>query len=390
MRRATVGLLLAGGLLAGAGCYGHRDTVIVEAPAEEPAPPRALDGWYHARAVHLSWALAPAWDGESFRVYGKRAADADYVRIAEVTSCSGGVCAYTDVNVLPGVTYHYYVAAVAGRGGAETASADAVEVFVPRPVPPAVPGGLEAVALDGAVYLRWDARARQADDFGHYRVYLVGADGGEFFLGESDSEGFLDERAENGSTYRYLVTASDDQGHESGAGTPADATPRPDFHEEWVYAYGDRPADAGFRFQAVDDRVPLVDGDDPGRHFRLEVDAGGWWLVPGPPAAVYPEAFRTTALRCGPGADAGCAEVSVAPAGGYVTGAVELLPRTTYVLRVRGADGAHRYGAVRVEMLGSDGAGDAVMVFDWAYQLQAGNRSLAPGAVAVEASAGGG
>lgn len=256
------------------------------------------------------------------------------------------------------------------------------ETVVVAPVeveePPPVPGDLEAVALDGAVYLRWDARARQAGDFSHYRVYLAESSGTDFLLGESDSEGFLDERVENGRTYRYFVTARNDRGHESGGSLLAGATPRPDFHEEWVYAYRDRPGDSGFRFQSDDGRLPLVDGDDPGRHFRLEVDQDGWWLATGPAADVYPEAFLTTALRCGPASDAGCTEVSVAPAGGYVGGAVELLPRSTYVLRIVGTDGARRYGAVRVEMLGTDGAGAGVMVFDWAYQLQPGNRTLSP------------
>ncbi len=32
-----------------------------------------------------------------------------------------------------------------------------------------------------------------------------------------------------------------------------------------------------------------------------------------------------------------------------------------------------RYGAVRVTLLGTDQAGDELMIFDWAYQLQAGN-----------------
>jgi hypothetical protein len=71
-------------------------------------------------------------------------------------------------------------------------------------------------------------------------------------------------------------------------------------------------------------------------------------------------------------------DVPVAPASGYTAGDVELVPQTTYVLRVTGDDGAVRYGAVRVALLGFDQNDDAIMIFDWAYQSQAGNPNLAP------------
>ena len=42
---------------------------------------------------------------------------------------------------------------------------------------------------------------------------------------------------------------------------------------------------------------------------------------------------------------------------------------------VIGDDGQIHYGVIRVEMLGFD-QNDAIMIFDWAYQLQAGNPEL--------------
>jgi hypothetical protein len=48
------------------------------------------------------------------------------------------------------------------------------------------------------------------------------------------------------------------------------------------------------------------------------------------------------------------------------------------VLRVTGDDGLVHYGVIRVETLGYDQNGYALMIFDWAYQLQAGNPSLSP------------
>ncbi len=361
-------------VVAGGACSD--DLLVVE--ADPPDPPRALDGWYYDRAVYLTWELAPGWNGESFRVYGRRVTDADYYLIAEVTNCSEGVCSYTDVNVLPDVTYEYYVAAYDPDTGLESASEYSVEVYVPRPVPPPVPQGLEVVALDGAAYLRWSDNARQADDFSFYRVYLADPGGDDFLLGETDSEGFLDLLAENGRTYTYFVTSVDDQGHESAAGAAAEGTPRPDYHGEWLYSYADRPEQSGFRFAADETTYPVVDGDAPGRHFRLEVDGAGWWLVPGPGTQVYDGWWETTALKCGVGADEDCVSVDVAPLTGYTTQDVALVPQATYVLRVVGDDGAVHYGALRVTLLGQDQAGDAIMIFDWAYQLQPGNPNLAP------------
>jgi hypothetical protein len=372
MRRALMGSMLL--TLALAAC--NSDDFFV--PLDGPAPPVALEGYYHAGAVRLSWELASGWNGETFRVYSRRVTDADYFFIAEVTSCSGGLCAYEDWNVLEGETYEYYVAAVDGAG-IETPTDYSVEVFVPHAVPPPAPAEIEVVALDDANYIRWSSNARDAEDFSFYRVYLEEADGGEFLLGETDSEGFLDLLAANGETYAYFVAAVDDQGHESGGSVSAEGTPRPDYHGEWVYDYFDQPMLSGFRFQINEDADPIVSGDASDRHFRLEADDTGWWLVPGPGTEVYPTEFVTTALKCGVAADALCVDVPRAPTSGYVAQDVSLLPQSSYVLRVRGDDGMSHYGVIRTELLGFDQDDNALMIFDWAYQLQANNPDLTPG-----------
>lgn len=374
-------LVLVLSLLILAGVTACRDEVTVVGPesGRTPDAPRALDGWYYDRAVYLTWELGSGWDGESFRVYGKRVSDSDWFLVAEVTNCTSGVCSYTDVNLTEDVTYEYFVVAVDPPSGVESDATGAVEVYVPRVVPPPEPGWSDALALDGAVYLQWDPSPTDVPDFSHYRVYLVDPAGGsDFLLGETDSSGFLDERTENGSAYTYRVSAVDDQGHEGVVSPTSTAIPRPDYHGEWLWAYEDRPADSGFRFRATEDVDPVVHGDDLARHFRIEVDASGWWLVPGPSALLHQDAFATTALRCGPGSDASCVELGEAPASGYDSVALELLPQTTYVLRVTGDDGAVHYGALRVEMLGADQSGDAIAVFDWVYQLAPTVRALAP------------
>jgi hypothetical protein len=346
------------------------DTVVV---VTDPAPPRALEGFYQNGAVILNWELHPDWNGESFRVYGKRDTDPDFFLIAEVTSCIAGVCTYTDLNVEGGRSYRYFVTAVSVEG-IEAASSE-IDVFVPLFTPPPTPGGLEVVALDGTLYLRWESNARSADDFSHYRVYLVEPTG-DFFLGETDSEGFLDQLVGNGVTYSYFVTAVDVDGHESAGSAAASGIPRPDFHGELVFAYEDRPASSGFRFQETELSDPIVAGDSPLRHFRLESDGFGWWIAPGPSAEIHPDGVFTTALKCGVAADVGCLDVPVAPVSGYTTFAVAVAPELTYAMRVVGDDGQIHYGAVRVSLLGFDQSDAALMIFDWAYQLQPGNPQL--------------
>ncbi len=371
------GLWIRGGLaLVAALAVGCDSDEYIVVDGEPPAPPRDLQAWYYNRAVYVTWELSPGWDDDSFRVYGRRTSDPDFFLIAEVTNCSGGVCSYTDVNIVSGVTYEYYVSAVDPVSGQETSSPNSVEVAIPAPTPPPIPGDLRVVALDNANFIQWNDRARDAEDFSFYRVYLDGQT--PFLLGETDSEGFLDLLARNGQTSSYFVTSVDTYGHESLDSSLAAGTPRPDYHGEWVYAYEDQPALSGFRFQENEFDNPIVDGDSPSRHFRLEVDEQGWWLVPGPGAEIYPQGFVTTALKCGPASDANCEALNQAPTGGYVSVAVDAVPQTTYAFRVTGNDGKRRYAAIRVVLEGFDQVGNALMIFDWAYQLQPGNPSLVP------------
>ena len=346
-----------------------RDDVVVV--GEVPAAPRALAVSYYGGTVTVSWELAPEWNGEAFRVYSRRVTDPDFFFIAEVTSCIGGFCSYQDLNVVENQTYEYYVAAVGS--GAETATS-AVSVFVPTVTPPPVPDAPLVIALDGANYLTWGDASRGAADFSFYKVYLD--DGGStFLLGETDSEGFLDRLAANGTTYSYFVTAFDSDGHESSGSALASGTPRPDYHGEWIYAFEDQPGFSGFFFQTDEGTSPIVDGSGGGWDFRIESDGVQWWLRTGTGTAVHDNGgFVTKELKCGPGADFDCTDVSVAPTTSYATGLFEMFPQTTYVVRVTDTDGFH-YGAIRVEFLGFDQT-DAIMIFDWAYQLQAGNLNL--------------
>lgn len=379
MRRVMAGLILSVSALGAC----SDDIVYVDDPGV-PAAPRALAASYYAGSVTVTWELAPDWNQEVFRVYSRRVTDSQLFFIAEVTSCSTGFCTYEDINVIAGETYVYRVSAV-NDAGTETESATTVEVFVPQPLPPPVPDATAVIALDGANYITWGAASRSAGDFSHYRVYWDDA-GSAFLLGETDSEGFLDLLAENGGTYGYFVTSVDTDGHESDGSVLGEGTPRPDFSGELVYDFFDVPASSGFLFTEDESIVPVVDGSDlSGFDFRVErdpaaSDAEGWFMVLGNDAAVYQDGFATTALKCGAGADADCVDVSEAPLSGYVIDDMPLFVGTSYVLRVLGGDGQTHYGVIRVTHLGKDQDGNDLMIFDWAYQLQANNPDLVVGA----------
>ncbi|MDX1647353.1 MAG: hypothetical protein R3304_09435 [Longimicrobiales bacterium] len=373
MRRALVGLVLS--VLSLAACSD--DIVYVDEPGI-PAAPRAVAASYYAGSVTVTWELAPTWDGEAFRVYSRRVTDADWFFIAEVTSCAQDLCLYEDINVLPGQTYEYLVSAV-NDAGDETEAPASVQVFVPEPVAPPIPDAPYVIALDDALFVTWGTASRSADDFSHYKVYLEDDGAAPFLLGETDSEGFVDLLAQNGVTSGYFVTSVDTDGHESSGSVLGEGTPRPDFHGELIYDFADVPSSSAFLFTEDESIVPVVGGSDPsGFDFRLERDANGFWMVLGDGAAVYQDGFATTALKCGVGADADCVDVSVAPTSGYVTADMPLLTETSYVLRVVGADGLTHYGVIRVTHLGLDQDGNDLMIFDWAYQLQADNPNLSP------------
>lgn len=362
-------------LVIGALTLGACQTTIIDADPRQPAAPVALSVTYYAGSVQVAWELASGWDGEAFRVYSRRVTDSDYFFIAEVTSCISDFCLYEDLNVVAGETYDYIVAAVSDAG-VETDAASSVEIFVPFADPPPVPDAPWVIALDGANYVTWGPAARAAADFSHYKVYLD--DGSQaFLLGETDSDGFLDELAQNGLTYTYFVSAVDADGHESDGSALFSSTPRPDFAGEVIYDDATDPANSGFIFSEDENELPIVSGTDPFRHFRFETDINGWWLVPGPDAVIYPTGFATSALKCGPGSDGGCVDIDVAPTTGYTTADVSVVTQESYVLRVIGEDNEEHYGVIRVSHLGSDQTGD-LMIFDWAYQLQPDNPDLAP------------
>ena len=342
-----------------------------------PAAPRALEASYYAGAVTVTWELAPAWNGEAFRVYSRRLTDSDLFFIAEVTSCIDDFCSYVDTNVTGGETYVYIVSAVSPNSGIETDSDFSVEVFVPLPTAPPIPDGTFVIALDDANYIAWGTASRSVEDFSFYKVYQD-AGGEAFLLGETDSEGFLDLLATNGETFSYFVTAVDSDGHESDGSVLGEGTPRPDFHGEWLYAAAAQPDFSGFRFAEDEDTEPILAGTESCR--ALPAGDRCERVVAGARRGHNGDSYRfpddgVEVRRGGRLPVRGCGECSVVGLLGSGCPTVHAGELRAPGRRERQPDPL-RCDPDRT-CWASIKTTTAIMIFDWAYQIQAGNPNLA-------------
>lgn len=374
---------LAAGTALLAACNDDRGIII--GPGDPPGQPRdthaeyhwVLEGFTSAGAsvghpvVDVFWLPPTNWDDEVFRVYARRQGDANFFLVATVTSCTSDGCTYRDRNVTAGRTYEYYVAAADEDTDQETPSEFRETVDVPAASTPSVPAADSAVGLDNAAYVRWRASTGSGADIQRYIVYLTRIDNQQYLyhMGETDGLAFVDTRAENGHVYGYRIAAVDESERVSGLSAEVTVAPRPDASGELIYAFQDNAAESGFRFQTSEATNPILPGSSPSAHWRLESDASGWRIVPLNGTGVLEYPGRTTALACGPGADASCRAATRAPTAGYQTTPIEVNPEFSYVFRVTGNDGQVHYGVIRAQIVGTDASGRDLLIFDWAYQL---------------------
>lgn len=96
---------------------------------------------------------------------------------------------------------------------------------------PPSPAQLEATSQDGAIGLDWEASSG-ADTYRIYRSTNSGVDASgsplETGLSSTDS---VDETAENGTKYYYVVTAVADEGEESAEGSPSNEVEKTPFSD---------------------------------------------------------------------------------------------------------------------------------------------------------------
>ena len=107
------------------------------------------------------------------------------------------------------------------QGAADNAKISGIEVLTPTPAPPAPPMALTAAPAYAAVVLNWNASAGALG----YNVYRATASGGPYVtIGKPISTTYTDAGLTNGTTYYYVVTATNATG-ESGRSSQVFATP---------------------------------------------------------------------------------------------------------------------------------------------------------------------
>lgn len=234
--------------------------------------------------------------------------------------------------------------------------------------PPAAPRGLYSVTGNDQATLVWLANTEP--DLAGYRVYWSEAFEGTYhFLAEVDRCGdcywleYVDRGAVNGQTYFYAVAAFDHAGNEGDLSAEyVWDTPRPDGHATVANARRQGGYDwSAFDFQSRQ----VVAADDPRADFFYTYDLfGGGFLVAGRDEAGPGERAEIQDM----GYTADFDEIGFAPDLGWSpTGTAEPISGHTYVVLTD--DGY--YAKIRIT-----GWNDMEMAFDWACQLDPGNRQL--------------
>ena len=182
-------------------------------PGTSPAPPSNLTATPGNAVVTLAWTASAGATG--YNVKRATTSGGPYTQLAAPTS-SG----YTDSSVTNGVTYYYVVSTLTAVGE----SADSAQVSATpntTNVAPAAPTNLTATPGNAVVTLAWTASAGATG----YNVKRATTSGGPYTqLAAPTSTGYTDSSVTNGTTYYYVVSATNSIG-ESANSAQVSATP---------------------------------------------------------------------------------------------------------------------------------------------------------------------
>jgi len=182
-----------------------KDTTVIPNPNPLfPNPPAALVSVPANASVSLSWSLS---DGASqYKLKRYTASGGPYA----VISTQNGVT-YTDTAVVNGTTYYYVVSAVNSAGESQNST----ESFAkPQNVVPSAPLGLAATSGSSPVILSWSTVSNAST----YNIKRSTIDGLSYqTLSSTASLSYSDSSAVNGTTYYYVVSASNSAGEGSNS-----------------------------------------------------------------------------------------------------------------------------------------------------------------------------
>ena len=229
---------------------------------------------------------------------------------------------------------------------------------------PAAPRAVYTVTGDGEVFVRWLANTEY--DVAGYRIYQAPCESGSNCpydrVGSTTGTSFTVSGLANGVTHFYAVAAYDESGNESDLSYEVlFDTPRPEGFGLRLNNYLDIVDDSGYDFSAAASRV----WDD------LSTDM--FFGYNGSVFQMFVPDFQTDIQ------DAGYASsldaVDFAPNAGWSpTGSVELIVGHCYVVWTRD-DNYAKFRVTEIHPSPAPGV-PATVRFDWAYQVDPGNREL--------------
>jgi fibronectin type 3 domain-containing protein len=194
-----------------------------------PPVPTGLAAVVNSGAVNLTWTAGTpaAADQAGYAVYRSTTATVD----TSGTPLTGATLlttpSYTDSSAVPGTTYSYAVVAVDTSGNRSAGSGTAAAT-VADTTPPAAPTGVVATAGASSTTVTWAANVEA--DLAGYRVWrsttLPVPTTGSALSGAAllTNRTFTDTTATPGTTYYYVVTATDLAANQSAGSAPVSAT----------------------------------------------------------------------------------------------------------------------------------------------------------------------
>jgi fibronectin type 3 domain-containing protein len=181
-----------------AGCESANSPEVSVTPAGDCTPPSAptLTVTPGNGAVTLSWGAVTG--AVSYSVARSLTSGTGYATVGAATTGT----TFTDSNVVNGTTYYYVV--TASNGSCSSANSNEASAS-PACTPPPAPTGLTPKAGNSSVTLSWTASAGATS----YSVYR-NSDGTSTyaFINSTSQTTFTDSNVVNGTTYYYVVTAS--------------------------------------------------------------------------------------------------------------------------------------------------------------------------------------
>ena len=179
-----------------------------------PAAPTGLTATAGDGQVTLAWNASAG--ATSYTVKRATTSGGPYTNVATVTTTS-----FTDTGLTNGTTYYYVVSASNSAGESPNSAPVSATPTAGGPTVPAAPTGLTATAGNGQVTLAWNASAGATS----YTVKRATTSGGPYTnVATVTTTSFTDTGLTNGTTYYYVVSASNSAG-ESPNSAPVSATP---------------------------------------------------------------------------------------------------------------------------------------------------------------------